>query len=436
MDTNSTLNVLLPLSVMRLRHSNRAALGGALSLACLAGQAAGLCVRPTIAGYDLSAVVETDLRRTNSVPERCDAAAVTVPPTDCSATAGYVEGTGAAPSTTCPTTVCILTPASNFDVTGVACAAGYGDGSGGAATPTVSQCTASGQAYQLSGCLRQPECLSIAGADPVGYDVSGVAENDRLLASFDVTGVTCATGYRADFVAVESCVAPAGSGTDCVTGYTAGSAAAPSTTCPGGCTFTPATNPNIRAVVCAGDDQAYTFAGCTPNVCQTPQSAVPWDEPTGYEGRATCTSTTTGSISCTFDDTRCSTGYNGRFGIDPSSGIDYTNREITCDAHGGPLTFGGCHVDCPTGTSTAAGALALPSNGVYNGCGTAAGGTDVAMAAHEASCSLGCAAGYTLNPAGAQAVCTDGQIAHSATCDPDDCELTKPSFGDWVRNFD
>ena len=414
------------------RRGARAALGGALSLACLAGQAAGQpCVRPTVAGYNLNAVVETDLRGMDSVPESCDAAAGSG--ADCSTGAGYTPGTAAVPSTTCTTiTGCELTPASNFVVTGVACATGYGDGSGGAGTPTVSECTAGGQPYQLSGCLRQPECLSIVGADPtthVGYDVSGVAETDRLRASFLVTGVQCATGYHPLEVLVETCVAapPACTST---AGYVQGSAAAPSTTCPDDCTFTPA-GFNPRAVKCAADDQVYTFAGCTANVCQTPQSAVPWDEPPGYEGRATCTSTTTGSISCTFDDPTCSAGYNGRFGIDSSSGIDYTNREITCDTHALPLTFGGCHADCPTGTSTAAGALALPPNGVYSGCGTAAGGTAIAMAEHLASCALDCATGYTLNPAGAQAVCTDGQIAHSATCVPNDCVLTKPSFGDW-----
>ena len=86
------------------RRGGRAALGGALSLACLAGQAAGQpCVRPTVAGYNLNAVVETDLRRTDSVPESCDAAAVTDPPTDC--VTGYTPGTAAVPSTTCPADV-------------------------------------------------------------------------------------------------------------------------------------------------------------------------------------------------------------------------------------------------------------------------------------------------------------------------------------------
>ena len=59
-----------------------------------------------------------------------------------------------------------------FDVQGIACSAGYGDGAGGAGTPTPTVCTADEQPYLLTGCSRQPECLSRRDTALTGYDAN------------------------------------------------------------------------------------------------------------------------------------------------------------------------------------------------------------------------------------------------------------------------
>merc|ERR1712139_677226 len=84
-----------------------------------------------------------------------------------------------------------LSNSSSFDVSGITCASGYA----GVAIATV--CASANAPYGLSGCV--DTCVR---PTTTGYDFSSVSETDLSAdGTFDVTGITCASGYQGTAVA-------------------------------------------------------------------------------------------------------------------------------------------------------------------------------------------------------------------------------------------
>jgi len=79
----------------------------------------------------------------------------------------------------------------SFAVTGVQCASGY------AGVPIATVCASANAPYVLSGCV--DTCVR---PTTTGYDFSSVSETDLSAdGTFDVTGITCASGYQGTAVA-------------------------------------------------------------------------------------------------------------------------------------------------------------------------------------------------------------------------------------------
>ncbi len=79
----------------------------------------------------------------------------------------------------------------SFAVTGVQCASGY------AGVPTATVCASANAPYVLSGCV--DTCVR---PTTTGYDFSSVSETDLSAdGTFDVTDITCASGYQGTAVA-------------------------------------------------------------------------------------------------------------------------------------------------------------------------------------------------------------------------------------------
>merc|ERR1711998_770720 len=80
-----------------------------------------------------------------------------------------------------------------FSRNGVTCATGY------TGTVTETPCTTGGADYTVSGCIDNTWTCK----NPLsGYDVSSASETDLSTgSSFDVTGITCASGYQGTAIA-------------------------------------------------------------------------------------------------------------------------------------------------------------------------------------------------------------------------------------------
>ena len=183
------------------------------------------CTRPTNNAYDFGGVAETlsggdfDVTGLSCATGYAGTASATVCATN---GADYTVGGCSEITCTRPTNNAYdfgsVTETSlnglTFDVTGLACATGYGNPG---VTPTALVCLDNGT-YRLNGC----GVNSCIRPTDVGYDFSGGGLSETLdIPNFAVTGITCATGY----------------------------------------------NGTVTATPCQGDGSPYSVDGCTENTC-------------------------------------------------------------------------------------------------------------------------------------------------------------------------
>ena len=239
----------------------------------------------------------------------------------------------------------------SFDVTGLDCAAGY-DG-----TAVAAACTTSGP-YDVSGC----EPIVCMRPSSSGYDFTNIAEGNLDLSSgdFDVTGVTCASGYEG--------------------------------------TATP--------VVCATDGP-YTMTGCDPIVCTRPNSSH-YDFTNVVEGNLDLSS---GSFDVT--ELACAAGYAGTAVADPcSTSGPYTVSnctEMRCDDVDAQGTAASCGNDATCVDGSTGGGYSCACVDGYEGdttangpaiCSSSPNVTTVVVVAVAIIATLGAAAGafFSLRP--------------------------------------
>jgi hypothetical protein len=215
------------------------------------GGCVNTCINPTAAGYVLTGVPANAVKAVNGfnvTGVACDAGYVgTASAAVCTGTSAKYVVSGCVNTCTAPTTAGYVftgvpanavTDVSGFNVTGLACDTGY------SGTAAASVCSGTSAVYDVTGC----SAIVCTRPTTVGYDYSGENAANCLLATGTATtcsaSLSCSTGYTGTPVATLCTSAGAYSVTGCTEVTTTTTAP---TTAPAGDTTTAA-----KAAVDAG----------------------------------------------------------------------------------------------------------------------------------------------------------------------------------------